>query len=73
MAACNINDLLANAKCFYGLQPAVLNVLATQLWCDISGAITPVPPVPDGSWWNPDVNAPIDNPDTATPIVNPDV
>ena len=70
MAACNINDLLADAKCFYGLQPAVLRVLAVQLWCDISGSITP--PGGGNEWFNPDVNAPIDNSDTGTPFLNPD-
>lgn len=71
MATCNVNELIAANRCFAALPPFMLQVVATQLWCDISGAITP----PSGSgneWWNPDVNAPIDNPDTNTPIVNPD-
>jgi len=46
MAVCNIDDLMADAKCFYGLPPNVLAVLAVSLWCDISGGVTP--PVTSG-------------------------
>ena len=71
MAACNIDDLMADAKCFYGLPPNVLAVLATQLWCDISGGITP--PGGGNVWFNPDVGSPINNPDVGVPITNPDI
>lgn len=67
MAVCNIDDLMADASCFYGRSPALLNALIVQLWCDISAGSQPS----GGSWWNPDENAPINNPDAPGVIVNP--
>lgn len=45
--ACDTDELLAEAKCFYTLQPALLQVLMVQLLCTIkdntSGAAPPLP------------------------------
>lgn len=73
MATCNINDLLADGKCFAAMPLAVLQAASLELWCDISDNITPVPPPPSppGGIFNPVVGAPIVNPDSG-PLVNPD-
>jgi hypothetical protein len=41
MAACNVDDLMEDAKCYYDLDPFRLQVLAVALWCSISAGITP--------------------------------
>lgn len=41
MAKCDINTLLANAKCFQCLDPGSLSVLETQLICEWSQNVTP--------------------------------
>lgn len=72
MAVCVVNDLLADGKCFVALPPHVVNAIIAQLWCQISEAITPIPPGQEGGLWNPEQPGPIDNVETGEPIVNPE-
>lgn len=45
MAKCDVNTLLARAKCFQCLDPGSLSVLHTQLICNWLKGLNPTPPV----------------------------
>lgn len=57
---CDVQSLLDDAKCFYGLNPFMLRVTQAQLWCSIAEALSagPTPEesfllqsVDDGLWY----------------------
>lgn len=41
MAECSVQTLLDDARCFYGLNPAMLDALKARLVCEISEVIVP--------------------------------
>lgn len=45
MAKCDVNTLLARAKCFQCLDPGSLSVLQTQLICNWLKGLSPTPTV----------------------------
>lgn len=47
---CDLQTLLDDAKCFYGLNPWMLKTVQTQLWCSIAEAIAGGGPAPESSF-----------------------